>query len=365
MSSYSIKSPGSGYLKTILIVLTVLVVGLLSAVIAVRHIYTNQLKPVSNSQRAQLVDVPLGASAKEIAASLEEAGVVRSAWAFEWYVRNNAMRDKLQAGTYYLRPNQGVVEIANILTQGSVASDLITILPAQRIDQIRSALIASGYTEQQVDDALEPNQYRNHPALVDKPQNAGLEGYLYPESYQRIATTSPEEIIKNALDEMHKHLTPDVRAGFVKQGLTAHQGVILASIIEQEIGGPDKEKEREDKARVAQVFLKRMREGIALQSDPTAIYGAITAGVELPTNPAEAASTAIAYSSAHNTYKNPGLTPTPISNVSKSSLEAVANPSQTDYLFFVAGDDGNTHFSRTISEHEELTRRFCTKNCFY
>ncbi|CAN5677556.1 endolytic transglycosylase MltG [soil metagenome] len=358
------RTQGRGYLRTILSILGVGVTGLLAAVISVRQVYNNQLAPVSNSQRAQLVDVPLGASAKEIAAYLEEAGVIRSAWAFEWYVRNNSMRDKLQAGTYYLRPNQGVVQIANILTQGGVASDLVTILPGQRIDQIRSAFIQSGYSEQQVDDALNTAQYRNHPALVDKPRNANLEGYLYPESFHRTATTSPEQIVRKSLDEMQKHLTPEIRAGFVKQGLTTHQGVILASIIEQEIGTPNKEKEMQDKSRVAQVFLKRRREGIPLQSDPTAVYGAIVDGVKLPTDPAQAASMAIAHPSAHNTYKHAGLTPGPISNVRKSSLDAVANPAQSDYLYFVAGDDGTTYFSRTLSEHEELTRKHCKKLCF-
>ena len=174
-----------------------------------------------------------------------------------------------------------------------------------------------------------------------------LEGYLYPETFHRTATTSPEEIIKQSLDEMQKHLTPDLRAAIVRQGLTVHDGIKLASIIEQEVSNP------EDKKVVAQVFLKRLREGIALESDPTALYGAVKDGAE----------PSLQYDSPYNTYNNRGLTPTPISNVSQSSLEAVAHPANTDYLYFVAGDDGKTYFSRTLSEHEALTEQHCKKLC--
>ena len=145
-SSYRISSRrGNGKLKMLLIILAAFIVLLLGAVFTVRQVYNEQLKPVSNSQRAQLVQIESGASAKEIAALLEREGLIRAAWAFEWYVRNNDLRDKLQAGTYYVRPNQSVSEIAAVLSQGAVATDLVTILPAQRIDQIRGALINSGF----------------------------------------------------------------------------------------------------------------------------------------------------------------------------------------------------------------------------
>jgi UPF0755 protein len=233
------------------------------------------------------------------------------------------------------------------LTQGKVATDTVTILPAQRLDQIRTALINSGFKEADVDEALKPELYADHPALVDKPEGANLEGYLYPETFHKTATTKPEAIIRLALDETQARLTPDVRAGIVKQGLTVHQGIILASIIEQEVSNPD------DKKVVAQVFLKRLREDMALESDPTAHYGAILAGAE-PT---------LQFDSPYNTYKIKGLPPGPISNVGSASLLAVANPATGDYLYFVAGDDGKTYFSRTLAEHESLTRQHCKKLC--
>ncbi len=146
---------------------------------------------------------------------------------------------------------------------------------------------------------------------------------------------------------MQERLNPDIRAAFTKRGLTVHQGVILASITEQEVSNAS------DRPVVAQVFLKRMQDGMQLGSDVTAFYGAIIAGKE-PT---------VFYDSPYNTRIHNGLPPGPISNVSASSLQAIANPAGTNYVYFVAGDDGKTYFSNTLAEHEALTKEHCKKLC--
>jgi UPF0755 protein len=117
-----------------------------------------------------------------------------------------------------------------------------------------------------------PPEQLNHQALVDKPAGASLEGYLYPESFQKTSETTPKQIVMASLDEMQKRLTPTIRQGIAKQGLTLHQGITLASIIDSEVSNP------EDKPVVAQVFLKRMRSGMKLESDVTAFYGSILDG---------------------------------------------------------------------------------------
>ncbi len=339
--------------KIIIIALIVFIVGIIGTVLVIRHNYEENLRPISASQRSLQVTIPSGSSVKEIATQLEELELIRSAWAFEWYIRTNDLRESLLAGTYSLRPNQSIPDIVDILTQGKIATDLVTILPGQRIDQIKQALQNYEFTEEDVENALDPALYDDHPALVDKPVGANLEGYLYPESFQRTAETDPETIIRASLDEMQKHLTPDLRAGIVRQGLTVHQGIILASIIEQEVSNPD------DKPTVAQVFLRRLKEGTALESDATAPYGAVLAGKASSLSRTEL----LTYNSPYNTYNHKGLPPTPISNVSKSSLEAVARPSNTDYLFFVSGDDGKTYFSNTIEQHEAFIEQHCTSLC--
>ncbi len=311
------------------------------------RVYNQNLRPVSASEKAVLVTIPSGATVQEISKKLQSQGLIRASWAFEWYVRNNSLRDKLQAGTYSLRPSQSVKEITDVLTHGKVNVTQVTIYPQKRLDQVRESLINDGFGPEMVDAALEPGQYADNPALADKPKTANLEGYLYPETFQRTTTSSPQEIIRASLSEMNKYLTAEVKAGFAKQGLTVHQGIVLASIVEREVG------KAEDRPKVAQVFLRRFSMDIALESDATAGYGAVLAGEE----------PSILYDSAYNTYKHKGLPPGPISNVTKTSLEAVANPAGTDFLYFVSGDDGTTHFSHTLQQHQALTAQYCKRLC--
>lgn len=331
---------------------------LVGATIATREVYRRALQPVSASQHNVVITIKPGATRDEIAKKLESEGLIRAAWAFEWYVRNHNVRDRLQAGTYYLRPNQGVGNIVDALTQGKIATNLFTILPGQRLDQIRNSLISNGgFSEQAVDNALKPENYADHPALSDKPTGSSLEGYLYPESFQKTAETKPETLIRQSLDEMQKRLTPEIRAAIVKQGITVHEGVILASIIGQEVSDPKKPNDPNYKPTVAQVFLLRLRSNMPLGSDVTAFYGAIKAGKSLNQNEA------LVFDSLYNTRLHGGITPGPISNVYSSSLEAVAHPADTDFLFFVAGDDGVTYFSHTVEEHDKLVAEHCKKLC--
>jgi UPF0755 protein len=319
----------------------------LSAVYFVRRTYQANLGSVSNSQNIQLIVIPTGATVSEIATRLHKAGLIRKTWAFEWYVRSQEARDKLKAGTYALSPNQSVPDIVDILSKGEVATKLVTILPGKRLDQIRAQLINNGFSPDDVDAALKPEQYANHPALVDKPASASLEGYLYPESFQKDSNTSAKQIVAASLDEMQKRLTPELRNQVSKQGLSMYEAITLASVIEREVGKP------EDRRIVAQVLLKRLQGGMKLESDPTAYYGAILAGKD----------PSLTFDSPYNTYLHAGLPPGPISNVTDSALQAVANPAPTDYLFFVSGDDGKTYFSHTLAEHQTLAREHCKQKC--
>ena len=347
MAKYQVRGRTFRAPRLIGAVLLLVVAALIFAVVMVRYSYYQNLKPVSSSQQSKLVTIERGATAADIGELLKEKGLIRQTWAFEWYVRNHNMRDKLQAGSYYIEPSQSVSEIVDILTKGKEATDLFTILPGKRLDQIKAAMVNAGFDPTEVEDAFDPSLYKDHPALVDKPATASLEGYLYPESFQKHPDTKPATIITASLDEMQRHLTPEVRAAFTKQGLTVHHGVILASIVEQEVGNDS------DRPIVAQVFLKRLHDGMQLGSDVTAFYGAIVAG-KAPS---------VSYDSPYNTRLHSGFPPGPISNVSKSSLQAVANPSTTDYVYFVAGDDGKTYFSHTLAEHEALTEEHCKKLC--
>ena len=254
----------------------------------------------------------------------------------------------VQAGSYSLSPQMTVQEIVDILVSGKVNTELVTILPAQRLEQIEESFLEAGYSSQEVIEALDPDNYSGHPVLVDKPPVATLEGYLYPESFQVTESTPLQAVIEQSLDQLDEAFTDEVKESLrVRHGLTLHEAIILASIVEREVSNPA------DRTKVAQVFLKRYKENISLGSDPTALYGALLFGIE----PSVFADT------PYNTRLYAGLPPGPINNVSADSLRAVAFPASTDFLFFVSGDDGNTYFSNTQAEHEALTAEHCIELC--
>jgi UPF0755 protein len=349
MSEYSYRTVSRRrWLPRVLLLAGVFLALLAGGTIAVQRWYYVNLRPVSGSNKRQYVTIAPGSTVTSIAAQLHSAGLIRSDKAFAWYVSLRDDRDKLQAGTYSLMPSQSTSEIADAIAGGKVTTDLVTILPGQRLDQIRQAFIKAGFHAAAVDAALRAGQYRaNYPALADNPLLAGLEGFLYPDSFQKTAATDPKEIIAESLAEMQAHLTSDIRRGFAAHSLTVYQGVTLASIVEQEVPG------QADRNQAAQVFLKRIRIGMELGSDVTAFYGAIKAGV----------TPAVDYDSPYNTLLHKGMPPGPIGSVSDSSLEAIAHPASTDWLYFVAGDDGKTYFAKTLDEHRANVSKYCHKLC--
>ena len=199
--------------------------------------------------------------------------------------------------------------------------------------------ITAGFKVTAVDNALRRDNYASHPALADNPAGSTLEGFLYPDSYQKTATTDPSEIVTEALNEMQQHLTTDIRTGFAAQGLSVYQGVTLGSIIEKEVSKPS------DKTQVSQVFLKRLRQGMRLGSDVTVFYAR-----EIN-------------DTSYDTTSHIGLPPGPIATLSNGSLVAAAHPAMSDWLYFVAGDDGTTYFSKTFEEHQQNIDRYCHKLC--
>lgn len=324
----------------------------------VRRTYNQHLLPLSSDTTKVPVTILFDSSYKDIAQTLKAKNLIRSSWSMEWFVRTKGLNDKLLAGTYSFSQSQTVPEIVEMLRSGKVATDLVTILPSKRLEEIRLDLIKAGFSVNSVDLALDPANYSGHPAISDKPSEANLEGYLFPESFEKAAITTPEDIIRKSLDEMAKQLTPELRIAVAKRGLSLHKAITMASIIEEEISYHDISREIDDRRQVAQVFYLRLKSGMRLESDPTAHYGAFLAGAQ----------PSVTFNSDYNTYKRDGLPPGPISNVSKGSLDAVVNPAATDWLYFVSGcdnpgDDIRTYFSRSLKDHEALIAKKANHEC--
>jgi UPF0755 protein len=336
-------------LKLLYIVIVAVIVVLVGAVLILRQDYNSNIKALSSNGNPIEVTIKPGSSLPEIASKLKTADVIKSVWAFEWYVRNDGYASQyIEAGTYDLRQSQDVANIVLELTNGKQASNLVTILPGQRIDQIETSLIRDGFSKTAVVNALQLSNYVNKYSMLQyAPSDATLEGFLYPDSFSRDSSTTVADIVNESLAEMQSKLTPSIVAGFATNGLNVYQGITIASIVEQEVS------QVSIKPTVAQVFISRYKLGMPLGSDVTAYYGSIVAGL----------APSLSYNSPYNTLINVGLPPGPISNVSESSLEAVAHPSDTNYLYFVSGDNGTTYFSTTIAEHDAQTAEYCTKLC--
>lgn len=309
--------------------------------------YEENIKPKSTTTERIRVKIESGSNVTTISALLEEKGVIRSAKAFKKYVEKNlGPDDHLQAGTYLFSPDQSVKDIVTMLVEGRIDSFNITITPGQRLDEIKEKLITAGFDRTQLEAAL-AKQY-DHPLFAAKPPTADLEGYIYPETYQVNSEVTAEQFLLMTFDEFYKQIEQkNIPALAQGQGLNLFQAITLASIVQKE-GGTS-----EDHHKVAQVFLRRLQLDIPLGSDVTFMYASRKAGVADDLN----------IDSPYNTRKYKGLPPGPISNFTIDSLDAAVNPSATDYLYFVAGDDGTVYFSRTEAEHEELVKKYCTKLC--
>lgn len=306
--------------------------------------YLYSLSPKTTDDIYKVIKIETGESTNDIATKLQNNKLIRSSRAFTLYTRLSGI-NSLQAGSYRLSSSSSTPDIATTIADGKVTTTNVLVSPGLRLSQIKALLIKDGYSEDDIDEALVA--VRNHPILSDYPATDPLEGYLYPNTYQIEPDTSVEQLFRTILDTFEDDITPEIKSGLQRQGLTMRQAVILASIVQKEVSDPEVQKT------VAQVFIKRLNEGVVLGSDVTYKYAAAEFGTpDLPSS-----------NSPYNTRKFLGLPPSAISNFNISALRAVAFPTSTNYNYFVAGDDGTTYFALTLEEHEQNIAKYCLKGC--
>lgn len=313
--------------------------------------YKWAISPVSASETRQRFVVASGETPSIIAKNLEQARLVRSAVAFEVYAKLHGFADSLQAGTYKLSPNQSVASIVGELVKGQSATHNVFIPPGLTLKQladpsVKGSFAAQGFTAEEIKEAFSATY--SSPLLKDKPADASLEGYIFPETFQVQEGDSLQSVLERSFDTLYERLQADgMLEKFTAKGLTLHQALTLGSIIQKETSDVAVQRQ------VAQVFLSRLSIGMMLGSDVTFIYAANQLGVEAtPT-----------LDSIYNTRIHTGLPPGPIATMNYSALQAITDPAEGDYLFFVAGDDGTVHFSRTNEEHEQQVQQYCQKLC--
>lgn len=322
-------------------------IGLCVAVVSVWWFTSLQPVNAQNTATRQFV-VDKGASTDQIASALQKAGFIRNSLAYKIYARLN--NKFVEAGTHMLSPSYSTPEIAEKLMAATINEVDIQVPPGLTLKQLRDIWKKYGYSDADIDQAYAAN-YDNS-ILSDRPAGASLEGYIYPETYRIYSGEKLQVVIEKSLAELEKVAAAnDLKAKFAARGFDFHQGVTLASIIIKEVPGSS------DQKIIADIFYRRLKSNISLGSDPTFKY-AYAQGLCDVSGPQ--------CDSAYNTRVHYGLPPGPISNVNFSSLDAAANPTATDYYYFVNGDGddaGKIFFARTLEEHYVNTAAHCRILC--
>lgn len=305
-------------------------------------------QPSDTHGTAQPFKVTQGEPTATVIGRLWENGLIKNPNAFRTYLSYTGLDLTLQAGDYELSTAMTPVEIAHKMQDATPTQVTFTILPGWRLEEIAAALPTSGLS-------ITPDEFlaaaHTRPAgysfTTDLPKPVSLEGYLFPGAYVVSRQISVDDLIKTILDRFETEVTPDIREGFARQGLTLHQGVTLASIVQREA------MQEEEMPTIASVFYNRLAKGMKLDSDPTVQYALGFDSVKKTwwTNPLSLDDLKI--DDAYNTYANAGLPPGPIDAPSLASLKAVAFPASTPYYYFRATCDnsGKHVFSKTFNEH--------------
>ncbi|MEE3326807.1 MAG: endolytic transglycosylase MltG [Myxococcota bacterium] len=297
-----------------------------------------QLEAVSPEPAPQLFTVEPGNSFNSVARRLEENGLIRDARLATWLARYNGMDGRLHVGQYELSPHQSTKEILEDITQGHVKTWRVTLPEGSRADEIAERLEASGLVDGDQFKAALRN--RALAAELDVPATH-FEGYLYPDTYWLPQGLTPEEVIRILVGQFDRVWQSEIRPQAEKAGLSRNEVVTLASIVEKETAAPP------ERARIAAVFLNRLEKGMRLETDPTVIYGIEDFDGNLRRRHLNDKM------NLYNTYQHFGLPPGPIASPGLAALQAVVNPEETDYLYFVSRNDGTHKFSKTYPEHVE------------
>jgi len=305
----------------------------------------SSLKQPLNLTQEQLLDVPAGATPTGTFNRLEAEGVLEGAFWLRLYWRFNLDGQPLHSGEYRMTPGMTAQGLIGLWQRGEVVQYSLTLVEGWNFRQVRSALAKhekivqtlSGLSDSEVMDKL------GHPGVFP-------EGRFFPDTYRFVRGMTDVEFLKKAYNRLDDVLAQEwsKRAADVPY-TDPYQALIMASLVEKETGVP------EERGQIAGVFVRRMKIGMLLQTDPTVIYGLgeryngkLTRAHLKEANP-------------YNTYMVAGLPPTPIAMVGREAIHAALNPVPGSSLYFVARGDGSHIFSDNLDAHNAAVREFQLK----
>lgn len=324
------------------------------------YLYINSaLKPVDpDNKKLTKIEIPMGSGPTDISTILEKKGIVKNAKVFKYYLKFKN-ESGFMAGTYKLSPSMTLGQITKEIKSGTIAEKVvmkITIPEGLRLKEIAVILAKkTGRTEKQVMDEL--NNPRFVKKMMDKfPNLLGdeilnkkvrypLEGYLFPATYPFTKEKpSVEEMVVPMIKKTEEVLND--YNGKMDGKYSIHELLTLASIVEEECN------EKSDRKRIASVFENRLNIGMPLQTDTSILYA-------LDVQKEKVLHKDLEVDSPYNTYKYTGLTPGPISNAGVLSIEAVLEPTKTNYLYFItATETGETYFATTLEQHNRNSAKY-------
>ncbi len=291
-----------------------------------------------------------GATAKQIADNLAAAAVISDGALFLDYARVEGYDRQFQAGVYFVKASQSIVEIAALLTDASRSVILFRSPEGARIEELAELIDSNGLFAFSGADFLALVGWGANPgadfvAWAGIPAGASLEGYLFPDTYQLPPDITAVGLRDNLLRTFRERVGDNIRNDALAKNLTLHQAVTLASIVEREAVW------RDEHAPIAGVYHNRLAIGMRLEADPTVQYALQGARGAWWGQISQADYRQVA--SPYNTYLSLGLPPGPIASPSLSAIQAAVYPAESNYLFFRAACDGShTHnFATTYEEH--------------
>ena len=305
-----------------------------------------QLAPVAHSAPAgaspMLFVVAPGDALGPVTRRLEAEGLIRNARVLELLGRVSGRAASLRAGEYAFSADLTAPEILDRIVEGRIVTYPVVLPEGWTAAQIGARLAAEGFVDELAFAAVVADAAFARELGV--PADS-LEGYLYPETYRMRKGLPAREVARLMVDQFHVAWA-EVEAGAAARGMSMHEVVTLASVVEKETGAA------QERPLIASVFHNRLDRNMRLESDPTTIYGIPDFDGNLRRvhlddrgNP-------------YNTYRHKGLPPGPIASPGLGSLRAVVAPAESDFFFFVSRNDGTHKFSKTYREHVNAVNQY-------
>ena len=288
------------------------------------------------------IRVEQGDSLAAVARKLSEQKIVSNGFLFSLWARLRGAEKKIHQGLYRFDTPVPPHEVLDRLVSGKGVYLIVTIPEGLTVREIATLLENMGIASKEkfLAAAGDPNLLATL-GLQDK----GMEGYLFPSTYHFVPGTSEHDMILAMAEQFRKMSLPLLLHGTGDHKLTPHEILILASIIEKETGVES------ERPLVSAVFHNRLKRQMALQSDPTVIYGIKNFNGNLTRKD-------LNEPTPYNTYRIAALPPGPICNPSRSSIRAALQPADVSYLYFVSKNDGTHLFSDTIEAHNQAVKTY-------